>query len=103
MKCTYLTPNNFFGQTLHKATATHTFNVSKVVYPSGVQVVQAVCYPNTVKKADRVRMLADLVNHGFSQKNAAEALNMSPSYASILLKKFFQIKQSNKLYPSLKR
>lgn len=70
-----------------QSSPTHTINSYQARYPSGVEVFHAVAYPHTTRKSDRLPMLKDLINHGFNQKEAAEALDMSTSYASKLLKK----------------
>lgn len=76
-----------FAQIVHKETGTHTINATRTLLPSGVQVFQAVVYPNTSVKADRAPMLSDLTKFGFTQKASAQALNISTSYASKLLKR----------------
>ncbi len=71
----------------HKESQTHVVNAVRTSLPSGIDVVQAIAYPKTAKKADRAIMLKDLVKYGYNIKQAAQALNISPSYASRLLKK----------------
>lgn len=78
---------SLFGEIQHKVTPTHTLNASRTVYPSGVQILHAVIYPNTATKSERAEMLKDLIDHDLNKKDAAAALDMSASLASKLTKK----------------
>lgn len=75
------------AQFQHRETSTHVVNAAHTLFPSGVEVLHAVKFPKTVSQADKAGMLRDLVNYGFSQKDAAGFLNISQSYASKLLHK----------------
>lgn len=76
------------SETRHQSTPTHTVNIYHARYNSGVEVAKAVAYPYTPRKSDRLPMARDLITQeGFSQKEAAEALDMSQSYISRLLNK----------------
>ena len=78
-----------FGVSLIKkvdAFPTHTRTVTGISYSNGLQFIQGVIVPKCATKAQYSKYLPILIKHGYSVKEAADACNISVSYAYKLLR-----------------